>query len=114
MTWGPADLNQFPFFIDGGLIYEGLIPWRDHDVASVGFAYGKWSRKLANSDRDDRDINGSSLDPRRYEMILDFNYKIVITPWLYLLPDMQYIIYPGGRGDAHNAYVLGFRVGVTF
>ncbi|MDD5084788.1 MAG: carbohydrate porin [Candidatus Omnitrophica bacterium] len=113
-TFGPDKTNKFPFFIDGGLIYKGLIPRRDDDVAIFGFAYGKFSTALANSERDDRDVNGTNVTPQRFEMMLEWSYRVQVTPWLYIQPDMQYIGHPKGTGKTKDAYVLGFRTGVTF
>jgi carbohydrate-selective porin OprB len=35
------------------------------------------------------------------------------TPYIYLTPDLQYVINPGGT-DIPNALVLGFEAGFTF
>ncbi len=110
----PDDINQFPFFIDSGLIYTGLIPKRENDNLIFGFAYGKWSRTLANSTRDRRDVFGNSVAPKRYEMMFEFSYRIAINQWLYLQPDIQYIEHPGGTDDIPQALVIGSRTGITF
>lgn len=120
-TLGPADVNQFPFFVDGALIYKGLIPNRDLDQTSLGFAYGKFSWDLALADRQKRDYQGSGCDPRKYELMLDLSHKIVLqkmlfldTQWMFIEPDVQYIIRPGGTGDIDNALVCGARFGFNF
>ncbi|MEA3489275.1 MAG: carbohydrate porin [Candidatus Omnitrophota bacterium] len=113
-TWAPANFNQFPFFMDCGLLYKGLIPGRDEDTAAVGFTYGMWSRELARSQRDDREINRNTVDPQEYEIMLDFTYKLQITKWFFVQPDIQYIIHPGGTGKVPNAMVIGSRFGFTF
>lgn len=113
-TYAPADLNQFPLFVDGGIIYKGLIPYRDQDVAAVGTSYGLWSNEIRRLEQDNMDYNGSTQHRQVYEMMFDFTYKAQITPWLYIQPDMQYILHPGGTGYIRDAYVIGFRTGVTF
>ena len=50
ITWATPNINKWPFFIDGGLIYKGLIPGRDNDMASFAFAYGHYSRNIAHSE----------------------------------------------------------------
>jgi porin len=114
-TFGPDSLNQFPFFIDGGIFYKGPIPGRDDDIAAFGTSYGLWSRDLARAQADRRDITGTaSLDPQEYELMLEFTYKAMILPYFYFQPDVQYIIHPGGTGNYRNALVMGLRMGVTF
>ena len=113
-TWAPADINQLPVFIDGGIFYKGLIPKRDDDIAAFGFAYGKWSGDLANSQRDERDTLGLNVRPQRYEFMMEFTYKAMITKWFFIQPDIQYIVNPMGTHRYKNAFVLGNRVGITF
>ncbi len=113
-TLAPGNVNQIPFFLDGGLLYTGLIPERDNDTASFGFGYGKWSASLANSVRDDEFVNGASIKPKKYELMLDFSYKIAINGWLFIQPDIQYIANTGGAQNNESALVVGSRFGLTF
>jgi len=41
-----SDINTFPFFLNGGLVYKGLIPRRDKDRAGFAIVYGKYSDKI--------------------------------------------------------------------
>lgn len=113
-TWAPEDMNQFSFFTDGGVFYKGLVPGRDDDIMAWGFAYGKWSKDLYDSQSDDRDYNGAGVWPQRYEMMLEFTYKAMITEWFFIQPDIQVIINPMGQDRYKNALVLGSRFGITF
>lgn len=110
----PENINQFPFFIDGGFVYKGLVPTRNYDILSVGFAYGKYSSALAHAERDDREVNGGSEPIQSYELIFDFSYKVQITPWMFLQPDAQYIVNPKGGHNIDNAFVIGTRFGLNF
>ncbi|MDD5495662.1 MAG: carbohydrate porin [Candidatus Omnitrophica bacterium] len=114
ITWATPNINKWPFFIDGGLIYKGLIPGRDNDLSSFGFAYGHYSPNIAHSERDDRDINGIQTDKQIFEMMFDFSYRVQVTPWMYVQPDIQYIVRPKGTGKTPNAMVIGSRLGITF
>ncbi len=114
ITWAPGNLNQFPLFIDGGVFYKGLIPTRDQDILAIGTAYGMWSNDLARLTQDNITYNGSTDHKKVYEMMFDFTYKVQINPWLYIQPDMQYILHPGGTGYIRDAFVIGTRVGITF
>jgi porin len=99
-TMAPSrKINTMPWFMFGGLCYQGLIPKRDQDIASVGFARGWFSDKLAG---------------QNYEMMVEANYQIYLTPALYIQPDFQYIFNPGGTGNIKDAMVLGAELGVNF
>lgn len=114
LTVAPPDVNQFTLFVESGLVYKGLFPGRKNDATTLGFAYGKWSNTLANSQRDNRDINGSSLGPQIFEAMVEITHRFQLTPWCYFQPSVQYLINPGGRGDIADALAVGTRLGVTF
>ena len=89
------DINTFPYFLSGGMLYEGLIPGRDRDVAAFGAAYGSLSPELEGQD---------------FEIALEWTYVYQLFPWLALQPDVQWIINPGGTGDTPNALVAGVQI----
>ena len=91
-----------------GLVYTGLIPARDEDQVCVGFVYAQ----LTNGARKTLELEGSRGVGA--EMVLEFTYKAILTPWLYVQPDAQFIINPGGTQDLNNAFVLGGRVSINF
>lgn len=114
VTLAPDSINKFPFFIDGGFVWKGSVPTRKHDVLAIGFAYGKYSSDLAHYERDNQEVNGSATPIQSYELAFDFSYKVQITPWMFLQPDMQYIVNPSGGHNIDNAVVVGTRFGLTF
>lgn len=107
-TIGPENINKFPFLLMGGLVYKGLVPDRDDDTTAFGLIYAKYSDKIKESQQS----VGSS--PQRYEAVLEFTHRINITKWMYIQPDLQYIIQPGGTGNIDDALVIGFQFGLTF
>ncbi|MDD5136267.1 MAG: carbohydrate porin [Candidatus Omnitrophica bacterium] len=108
VTVGPENMNKFPFFLDGGLVYRGLIPTRKHDISAVGFAYGKYSDDMRHAERD------AGAPIQSYEFVVEFTHKIEITPWMFLQPDLQYIVNPSGAHNIDDAFVVGTRFGLTF
>ncbi len=102
----PKNRNLFPFFINGGLLYKGLIPGRPKDTASFGFIYGKYSSDLAHAE-EKNGLHGQSA-----EAVLEFNYWIQLNPWFYITPDVQYIIRPKGM-NTPNALVVGAQIGIS-
>ena len=92
------EVSTFPYFVAGGLVYQGLIPGRDNDTTSWGFAYGQFSNSLSET----------------YEMVQELTHNFQLTPWLSIQPDLQYIIRPGGTGNISDAFVLGVQIVIDF
>lgn len=109
MVFQPSSVNEIPFFMDAGLMYTGLVPNRDKDVTGIAFAWGVWSNQL-------RKYQGDAGSYRqKYEIVFEATYKIAVNQWLYVQPDIQYIVNPsGGKKDLPDALVIGARTGVTF
>ncbi len=109
------EINSIPFFMNGGLVYKGLIPGRDQDYAGFALIYGKFTDKM-NQDMAQAtsfELTDNPMRPKDFEAVLEWMYKIQITQWLNIQPDVQYVIKPGGTGDIDNALVLGFQLGVS-
>jgi len=89
------DRNTFPYFFATGLVYQGLFPGRDSDVAALGLAYGSFSKHLRNQD---------------FELVVELNYAIALTSWLTIQPAVQYIMNPAGLDDVSDAVVIGAQI----
>ncbi len=94
--------------MNGGLVYKGLIPYRDQDYTTFGVIYGKFSTNWG----DVTEANGQGRAD--YELVFEWGYKIQITKFAFIQPDIQYVINPGGTNSIPNALVLGAQMGVTF
>ncbi len=107
VLWGVMQFNPnenlayMPLFLNGGLLFNGLVPHRKDDVVVLGAAYGKFSEKLTTSER------GS------YEIALEANYKLQINRFMFLQPNLQYILNVKG-GQYPDAIVLGMQYGINF
>ena len=98
VTYAPSgDINPFPLFLSGGLVYKGLFRSRQSDNTALAVAYGRVSDDIRGKD---------------FEILFEATHIINITEWLFFQPDIQYIIHPGGSGDIPNALVIGFQLGV--
>lgn len=104
-VWGEAaisprpSVSSIPYFLGGGLSYQGVIPSREEDVASLGVIYGSFSGYIPHTSG---------------ETAIEANYRIAVTPWLSIMPDVQYIVKPSGNSNIQNAVVLGAQLEVTF
>ncbi|MGB7790444.1 MAG: carbohydrate porin [Terrimicrobiaceae bacterium] len=108
IAFEPQNRNFVGFHFDTGLVYTGMIPTRDEDEFGVGFVYAQ----LTNGARRTLELEGSRGVGA--EMVLEFTYKAILTPWLYIQPDAQFIINPGATQDLSNDFVIGGRVSIDF
>ena len=100
--------SPIPYYLNSGLIYEGLIPCRSKDKTALGF-YSAWF-----SDRQRGAQKAAGLPGQTNETNIELNHQIQITPYLYLRPNLQWVIRPNGLSRIDNALVLGGEVGITF
>jgi porin len=104
-VWGEVALSpkpgvsSMPSFFGGGLSYEGIIPRRENDIASLGVIYGSFSGYTPQTSD---------------ETVIEANYGIILRPWLSITPDFQYVINPGGNSSIQNAFVAGAQLSITF
>lgn len=100
--YGYADksVNEVTQFVSGGVQYQGLFEGRDDDVIALGIGYGKIS--------DDSDSSVAA------ETVYEAYYKVQITKWFHLTPDVQYIQNPAGDGNPSDAVVIGLRAQMAF
>jgi porin len=95
--------------IDGsavlGFNYTGLLPARPIDVLGAGAAYAHFSH-LAGT-----------RDP--FELAIELLYRVRITQWVSLKPDLQYVLHPSGSGTfdeppRRDALVFTLRLEMSF
>jgi len=103
VVWSPpSSVTEMP--VDGfaGTVWRG--PWsrRPADHFYTSWQIGNFSEPYAQS------VN-QSVDGA-FESVLNAGYIIQITKEFSVQPDIQYIIQPGGFGQANNALVLGLQI----
>ena len=103
----PPSRNVLTYYFAGGLNYQGLIPGRDKDLAGLAVIYSRLGNGLETA-------QSPSPYPSHYETIIELTYQAILTGWLNVQPDLQYIFNPGGTGTQGDALVLGLRVNMSF
>jgi len=98
----------FPFFAGSGAGWQGALPGRDNDWILFGSYYGTVSRDYA------ADAQTTGNGTPTYEWVLEWDYRAQISPWLYVMPTIQWVVRPHAVGTVPNALVLGAEIGVTF
>lgn len=102
------NISKLPFQVNSGIVYKGLVPARDHDITMLGFVYGNFSDDYAGT------VAATGAGTPSYEIALEAGYRIQVTKFAYIQPNVQWIINPGGTGNIPNALVLGAQMNVTF
>lgn len=92
-TISPIDLH-----LGGGFTWTGPLASRPQDL--VGF-----SPQYAH-------ISAAAGLPQPYELALEAFYRFQVVRWAWIMPDLQYIINPGGQYP--NALVATLRMHVDF
>jgi porin len=102
-------VSQMPFFSTAGFLVRGIFPSRPIDVGGFGAVFGYFSNDLQDSQR------RAQQPVQRFETALELTYRLrFLGDALFVQPDLQYIIRPGGTGQISNAVVVGFQTGVNF
>jgi carbohydrate-selective porin OprB len=109
VSFAPKYNNPLSFYFQSGLVYTGLIPYRDKDLTMFAIAYGSYS---ANN-IDALQARGNPNQPN-YTIFLEGGYRVAINDWWFVQPFIQYSIRPSGAANIANATILGFYTGLTF
>jgi len=96
-----------PFQVSLGAQYVGPFSGRNQDRVIFGTTYGQLGNAYA---AEQRSLGNGNPD---YEWILELGYRIQLTKFAYMQPDIQYVVNPGGTGNVADATVLGMQFGVS-
>jgi porin len=103
-----GDTTRFAGYVGGGIVYTGLFPFREQD--QLGFAVAA----ARNGNGFERAAENDGMQTKNFETALEWTYRLQLTPWLALQPDIQYVIHPGGIAGRNAAVVAGLRYEVRF
>ncbi|MEA2875855.1 MAG: porin [Hyphomicrobiales bacterium] len=99
------DRNPVDVYIDGGLIFSGMLPGRPDDKIAGTFLYSHISRDAAALDRDRIFFTGMPHPIRDYELNLALVYHAQIVPGWTIQPAFHYVLHPGGHVPDPNSPV---------
>lgn len=100
--WAEPDVSVVEHHVAFGGAWKGPIPTRDDDTTGIGASLAIFS-----------DEDGAGVDDE-FELAIEAFYKVQITPWFSLKPDLQYVINPGGLASQRNAVVATVRAEIAF
>ena len=108
MSMSPSDRNLVNAYIDGGVVFAGLIPSRPNDWFGASVIYARFSNSVRAFDLDTIALTGLSVPVRDHETNLELTYVAQIVPGWTVQPDLQFIWHPSGDAK-RNAVVAGVR-----
>ena len=107
-------VSQMPYFFTLGLVARGIFPSRPTDVAGFGVVYGHFSDDLQDAQRQER-LTDPTVGVQKSETVLELFYKFkFLEDAIFIQPDVQYIIRPGGTGQIDDALACGLQLGINF
>ena len=96
--------------VTGSLRYFGL-PWRRHDAVTLAVGTNHVNSRLATLEW----YQAGKKGPRRNsEFAVETDYTIQFTPWVYIEPNVQFWVNPGGYTQRSTVTVIGMKTGFTF
>jgi porin len=97
VSLSPSDRNPVNFYLDGGIVFSGMVPGRKEDKFGATFIYSNISSAARALDRDAIIYSGQAQPVRDYEMNIAVAYMAQIVPGWTLQPEFHYVIHPGGH-----------------
>lgn len=111
----PSDRNLVDAYIDGGVVFAGLIPQRPYDQFGAAFIYAHFSDSFQAFQQDQIAFGTALGPPCDYEANLELSYVAQMVPGWTLQPDFQYIWHPSNNGvRSPDAKVIGVRSTMKF
>lgn len=104
----PADRNLLDLYVDGGIVFAGMIPQRPDDALSFGAALARVSSSARGLDADAIAFNGGGLR-RSAERLFSVNYQAQVLPGWQVDLDYQRALNPSG-GVANPASPTGAAI----
>ncbi len=98
--YAQGDINDVPYYYGTGLIFKGISEKRKEDLIGLAFGWHQFNRYLHR------------IENNTAEKVIELFYKIKLTEFFYIQPDIQYIIKP--YGIEKNAFTIGLRSCIMF
>jgi porin len=108
MSISPSDRNLIDRYIDGGVVFAGLVPQRPDDKFGASVIYARFSNSVRAFERDQLLFSGVPGVVRDFEANLELTYQAQIVPGWLVQPVLTFIWHPDGDATK-NALVTGVR-----
>jgi porin len=101
-----ARVNEFDRFLSAGLVYGGAL--RDDDQVGLAVAAARAGRQFRSA------LSDQGIDSDSHEYNVELTWRVPVTDWLVLQPDVQFVVNPSVDPDVRDALVVGVRFEVSF
>lgn len=107
-------VSQMPYFFTAGIACRGISAARPRDLCGLGVVFGEFSSDLANAEEREQLLTpGTGV--QNHESVVELTYRFSArNGTIFIQPDIQYVIRPGGTGQIDNAFVIGCQAGINF
>lgn len=102
------NISIIPWQLNLGGFYTGLLPGRPNDKTILGLIHGRFSSDYSNM------LEAAGNGKPTQETVVELGYRIQLTKYAYIQPDIQYVSRPGGSGRIGDAIIVGAQIGITF
>jgi porin len=122
VAYANPDRSLNDVYVDGGIIFAGMLPWRPQDAFGASFLYSHISNRARGLDRDTQLFTGLAVPLRDYELSFDISYAATVVPGWVVQPNLQLVFHPGGHMPGNvspvqpigNAVIVGVRSTMRF
>ncbi|MGI9128649.1 MAG: carbohydrate porin [Roseomonas sp.] len=112
-SFSPSDRSTIGQYLDGGVVFAGLIPDRTDDRFGFSMIYARFSDGVRAYDRDRQSFGIGPGYVRDYELNLELTYQARILPGLDIQPVLTRVWHASGE-PGRNALVAGARAYIRF
>jgi porin len=107
---GDSRVNEVDRSMNAGLTWTGPFDARPTDKLGFGIGIAHAGDPLQQAQL----VQGNAM--HAYETSFELTYRAMLTSWLTVQPDFQYIVHPGFDGAVKNDFVFGlhFEIGHLF
>jgi porin len=97
-----GNINEFRSYVGAGVQTRSPVPSRVQDRVGIALS---WARLGAAA----RETATPLMERDPYEAALEITYRMPVTNWLAIQPDIQYVFNPGADASLPDSFVLGVR-----
>lgn len=98
-----------------GVLLREPVEGRTNDTVGVAVGATHNNGRFADAVNQNNVRTGQNvIAGRSYEYVGEVYYSWVPAPWVFLRPNLQYILHPGGTTRNRNAFVIGLKASLTF
>jgi porin len=108
------NVSELPWFFTAGIVARGFMESRPRDTVGLGIVHGNFSSDLRQA-QERQQLFEPAVLPQNQETALELTYRLYFCRTaVFLQPDAQCILNPGGTSKYNDALVLGCQLGVNF